>query len=291
MTKKDILLHLRFPFSLFLMPIYWLAISQQVDGDFVNNLWIFVILHIFIYPASNAFNSYFDKDEGSIGGLKNPPKVDINLWYAANIFDALGVILSILMVGTWFGILVLFYVTVSRLYSHPSIRLKKYPVLSWLVVGLFQGALVFMMVYTFGQNLNITDFLEAKNLSNAPIWLGSLLSALILWAVYPITQVYQHEEDTKNGDKTMSILLGIRGTFIFCITFFSLALACSFFFLEQNDFTRFVAFSFPIAVFMNYWFLKVWKKPEEANFKYTMILNLMASLLLNFCFIINALMS
>ncbi|MCP9754055.1 ubiquinone biosynthesis protein UbiA [Lacihabitans sp. CCS-44] len=285
MTKKDIFLHLRFPFSLFLMPIYWLAISQQVESDFVNNFWIFVILHIFIYPASNAFNSYFDKDEGSIGGLKNPPKVDINLWYAANLFDAVGVILSIILVGTWFGILVLFYVAVSRLYSHPSFRLKKFAVLSWLIVGLFQGALVFMMVYTFGQNMAIQDFFEAKNTANAPLWLGSLFSALILWAVYPITQVYQHEEDSKNGDQTMSILLGIRGTFVFCMSFFATAIFSAFFFLEQKDFIRFLAFSLPIAIFMNWWFLKVWKDQTMANFKYTMILNLLASVLLNICFL------
>jgi 4-hydroxybenzoate polyprenyltransferase len=236
MTKKDIFLHLRFPFSLFLMPIYWLAVSQQTTSDFIQNLWIFVILHLFIYPASNAFNSYYDKDEGSIGGLKNPPKVDINLWYAANLFDAVGVILSILLVGTWFGILVLLYVSVSRLYSHPDIRLKKYPLLSWLIVGLFQGALVFMMVYTFGQNLSINEFFEAKNMVNAPLWLGSLFSALILWAVYPVTQVYQHEEDAKNGDRTMSMVLGIRGTFIFCMLFFSFSIVSSYFFLENEHF-------------------------------------------------------
>lgn len=285
MTKKDIFLHLRFPFSLFLMPIYWLAVSQQTASDFMQNLWIFVILHLFIYPASNAFNSYFDKDEGSIGGLKNPPKVDINLWYAANIFDAVGVIFSILLVGTWFGILVLVYVAVSRLYSHPNIRLKKYPLLSWLIVGLFQGALVFMMVYTFGQNLSLNDFFEAKNAVNAPLWLGSLFSALILWAVYPITQVYQHEEDERNGDRTMSMLLGIRGTFIFCMLFFSFSIVSSFFFLGNQLFLRFLTFCLPIAIFMNWWFLKVWKDETMANFKYTMILNLMASILLNICFL------
>lgn len=285
MTKKDIFLHLRFPFSLFLMPIYWLAISQQVEADFVKNFWIFVILHLLIYPASNAFNSYFDKDEGSIGGLKNPPKVDIKLWYAANIFDGLGVIFAILLVGTWFGLLVIFYIAVSRMYSHPKSRLKKYPFLSWAIVGLFQGALVFMMVYTFGQNLTIRDFFEAKNTYDAPLWLGSLFSALILWAVYPITQVYQHEEDARNGDRTMSMLLGIRGTFIFCMLFFSFSIVSSYFFLENEYFVRFLMFCFPIAIFMNWWFLKVWKDEKMANFKYTMILNLMASVLLNICFL------
>ena len=285
MTKKDIFLHLRFPFSLFLMPIYWLAISQQVESDFVKNFWIFVILHLLIYPASNAFNSYYDKDEGSIGGLKNPPKVDINLWYAANVFDGLGVIFSILLVGTWFGILVIFYIAVSRMYSHPKSRLKKYPFLSWAIVGFFQGALVFMMVYTFGQNLTINDFFEATNASNSPLWLGSLFSALILWAVYPITQVYQHEEDARNGDRTISMVLGIRGTFIFCMLFFSFSIVSSYFFLEFKHFLRFLIFSLPIAVFMNWWFLRVWKDETMANFKYTMILNLMASVLLNICFL------
>jgi 1,4-dihydroxy-2-naphthoate octaprenyltransferase len=28
-------------------------------------------LALLIYPASNAYNSYFDKDEGSIGGFEN----------------------------------------------------------------------------------------------------------------------------------------------------------------------------------------------------------------------------
>ena len=287
MTKRDILLHLRFPFSLFLMPIYWLAVSQQENPIFVTNLYIFIVLHFLIYPASNAFNSYYDKDEGSIGGLKNPPKVDIKLWYAANIFDGLGIMFSILLVGTWFGILVAFYIAVSRMYSHPNLRLKKYPLLSWVIVGLFQGALVFLMVWTFGQKLNITDFFDSTNGAKSPLWLGSLFSALILWAVYPITQVYQHAEDTKNGDRTMSILLGIKGTFIFSMIFFSFALICSYFFLESNDFQRFLIFSLPIALFMNWWFLRVWKDETQANFKYTMILNLMASILLNICFFLN----
>lgn len=61
------------------------------------------ILHVLIYPASNAYNSYFDKDEGSIGGLKNPPKVDKKLWQVANVFDVLGILLSLIFVNLAFG--------------------------------------------------------------------------------------------------------------------------------------------------------------------------------------------
>lgn len=289
MTPKEIALHLRFPFSLFLMPIFWLAISQQSNGDFSTNVFIFIVLHVFIYPASNAYNSYFDKDEGSIGGLKNPPKVDIYLWRAANIFDILGLLIAFLGVNIWFAFFVLLYVLVSRMYSYTGIRLKKYAILSWLIVGLFQGALVFFMVLVFGQNLNPSEIFHLKNPENQTAMLGLLLSALILWAVYPITQVYQHEEDSRNGDKTMSLLLGIKGTFIFSISLFSMAIFTAFFFLSATDFYRFLGFCAPIALFMNWWFLQVIKNPANANFKYTMILNLLASVLLNICFILNAL--
>jgi 1,4-dihydroxy-2-naphthoate octaprenyltransferase len=288
MKPKEIFLHLRLPFSLFLMPIYWLAVSQQSHGVFEMNLWIFVILHFVIYPSSNAFNSYFDKDEGSIGGLKNPPKVDKKLWCVANVFDVLGIFLSIVFVNMTFGLFVFLYISVSRMYSHTSIRIKKMPVLSWLIVGLFQGALVYMMVWVFGQNFELSSFLNAQNSEGSPIWLGALFSTLILWAVYPITQVYQHKEDTKNGDKTLSILLGIKGTFIFTIIVFSLVLGCAYFFLSQQHFMAFLIFSIPIAIFMNGWFIKVLKDEKQANFKNTMLLNVIASLLLNICFIYNS---
>lgn len=289
MKPKDIFLHLRLPFSLFLMPIFWLAISQQSQGVFEMNLWIFVILHLLIYPSSNAYNSYFDKDEGSIGGLKNPPKVDKQLWHTANFLDALGILLSIVFVHISFAGFILLYVLVSRMYSHPGIRIKKMPVLSWFIVGLFQGALVYMMVWVFGQNLELSSFLKTQNLAGSPIWLGALFSALILWAVYPITQVYQHEEDAKNGDKTLSILLGIRGTFIFTMLVFSMAVGCAYLFLTYHHFMTFLILSAPIAVFMNWWFFKVLKDEKQANFTYTMLLNASASLLLNVCFIYNSL--
>lgn len=289
MSPKDILLHLRFPFSLFLMPIYWLAVSQQLHHDILLNIVIFIVLHFFIYPASNAYNSYFDKDEGSIGGLKTPPKVDKKLWITANYFDALGLLLAFFLVGRAFGLCIIIYVAVSRAYSFTGIRLKKYPFLSWLIVGLFQGAMVFMMVYTFGQKIYIYSAWSYENLVNQPAILGAAMSAFILWAVYPITQVYQHESDAKNGDKTMSMLLGIKGTFIFTILFFGLGLGLAFIYLPDYQFRNYLIFSSPIAAFMSWWFFKVLKTEVHANFKNTMILNTLSSILLNICFILNTL--
>ncbi len=284
MSIKDVLLHLRFPFSLFLMPIFWLAISQQAEPNISNNVLIFIVLHFFVYPASNAFNSYFDKDEGSIGGLKSPPKVDVKLYNTANLFDLLGAVLA-LFVSLPFAICVLGYVLVSRMYSHPSIRLKKRAILSWLIVGLFQGALVFSMVYFFGQNTSLwaSTFLS----SQANSLLGLLFAAFILWSAYPLTQVYQHKEDAANGDHTISLKLGIVGTFIFSAILFVFAGILAYLYLPTKHFLSFLVFTSPLSIYLGWWFSRVLKDKSEANFENTMRLNLLSSLLLNACFIIN----
>ena len=284
MTTKDLFLHLRFPFSFFLMPIFWLAVSQQSHGIWIQNFVIFIVLHIFIYPASNAYNSYFDKDEDSIGGLKNPPKVDRSLWKTANYFDATGLLLSFFFVNSTFGVLILLYVLVSRMYSWTGIRLKKHAILSWFIVGIFQGALVYFMVFTFGQNLSLPTFIDSYNTINQRDILGCLIAALILWAIYPITQVYQHKSDRKNGDNTMSMLLGIKGTFVFCIIFFTASLFVSYVYLPQHLFFRFLIFSGPVSGFMGYWFFKVLKDERFADFKHTMQMNILSPILLNICF-------
>src|SRR6218665_2693967 len=109
MTAKDILLHLRIPFSFFLMPVYWFAISQATIVDKTKAIWVFVILHLLIYTASNAYNSYFDKDEGSIGGLEKPPAVDDKLFWVAWGIDTIAVILGFLFVNPLFALLIFVY--------------------------------------------------------------------------------------------------------------------------------------------------------------------------------------
>jgi 1,4-dihydroxy-2-naphthoate octaprenyltransferase len=42
---------------------------------------------------------------------------------------------------------------------------------------------------------------------------GAICSCLI-GASYPLTQVYQHQEDSQRGDRTLSLLLGYKGSFM-----------------------------------------------------------------------------
>ncbi|WP_337042652.1 UbiA family prenyltransferase [Emticicia sp. 17c] len=272
MTPKDILLHLRIPFSFFLMPVYWFALSQSSRVDSSKAIWVFVILHLLIYPASNAYNSYFDKDEGSIGGLEKPPPVDDKLLWVAWGIDILAIIAGFLLVSPLFAALIFIYSMVSKAYSNDKIRLKKYAIASWFIVGLFQGAFIYISV-----TLAVTNTSEPLQAYVLP----ALISTLMLWAIYPITQVYQHDEDSKRGDQTMSILLGIRGTFVFTAVVFSIAFALFFFYFSRTDFMLLLVFNVPVLLYFGWWFLKVLQDTRQADFRHVMWLNLLASVCLN----------
>ena len=136
--------HLRFPFSFFLLPVFLFALSQADDIHWGNTILAFFILHILIFPSSNGYNSYQDRDETSIGGLKYPPKVTRNLYYVTLAFDVIGVLAG-LLISVYFSLFVFVFILMSRAYSYRKIRLKKYPVLGFLTVFIFQGGFFYLM--------------------------------------------------------------------------------------------------------------------------------------------------
>lgn len=284
MNARSLLLHLRFPFSFFLLPVFLFAYSQATQPDTAKTLWVFFILHFLIYPASNAFNSYFDKDEGPIGGLKNPPPVNQSLYYVSLLIDALALVVSWLFVGTTFALACLLYILISRAYSHPMVRLKKYAILSWLVVSVFQGGFTYLTV------IQAVDTLPVLELNSFSYLLPALLATLNLLGFYPMTQIYQHEEDARRGDRTISRVMGIKGTFLLTATIF-LAATLGFFayftFQTIADVPIFVIYLLimaPVLTYFGIWFLSVLKNTSNANFRYTMGLNLLGSLCLNLFF-------
>ncbi|MEO1653998.1 MAG: UbiA family prenyltransferase, partial [Bacteroidota bacterium] len=106
--QKSTLLHLRLPFSVLLMPVFCFAVGLSDGYSYFKLALIFFILHILVYPASNAYNSYFDKDEDSIGGLENPPPVSRELLHVSLAMDALALFLA-LGVSWYFAFGVLIY--------------------------------------------------------------------------------------------------------------------------------------------------------------------------------------
>ena len=125
MLSRSSWLHLRIPFSYFLLPINLFSLSLSPNLNDSRMFWVFFILHFFLYSASNGYNSYFDKDEKSIGGLKNPPPVNTGLYYLSLLLDVAAVVLGYIKLNMTFAVMLLVYGLVSKAYSHPQIRLKK----------------------------------------------------------------------------------------------------------------------------------------------------------------------
>ena len=284
---KDALKLMRIPFSVYLMPIFWFALSNTPDYNVGQAIAVFLVIHLFVYPASNGYNSYFDKDEGSIGGLKNPPKVTQNLFWLVVLFDVLAVLFA-LLINIPFGVCILVYLFVSKAYSYDKIRLKKYPIISTLVVVFFQGAFTYFMVQ-IGLGLTPAEVTSGYNLVFAGV------SSLLLCGSYPITQIYQHAEDARRGDKTLSLILGIQGTLLFAAASLSLGatlLVLAYFKTDQlQNILIFLICTAPVILFFGSWFLKVKKDPAEANFENTMRMNKISSLSISLAFMLMILFS
>lgn len=271
---------MRIPFSIFLMPVYWFALSQLPKIEPIIAIHVFILIHFFVYPASNGYNSYFDKDKKSIGGLKNPPPVNRLLFPLVVIFDSCSILYAY-WINPLFSGLILVYLLVSKAYSYDKIRLKKYAILSTLVVTIFQGFFMFISIqYAF---LESWDFiLKWENL------LLAFCSTLFLLGSYPLTQVYQHQEDRERGDLTISLMLGVKGTFVFSsIAFLLGSLLLIFLFVEQGLVTEiysFLGFGFPILAYFSYWYRLVLKNPKQANFMHSMRMNMISSVCLSAAF-------
>ena len=283
MFSRSSWLHVRFPFSCFLLPVFLfsLSISPNLNGS--RLAWTFVIIHFLLYPASNGFNSYFDRDKKSIGALKNPPPVSKDLYFLVLLMDALAIVLGYIFLNLTFAVMLLVYGLVSKAYSHPAVRIKRYAVAGWIVTGLFQGAFTLAMCY-----VGVNDFL-IKNAMSPAVLIPCLLTSLMLWANYPLTQVYQHEEDANRGDRTLSLALGIQGTFLFSATFFTISVFAFWIYLEANfglSYARFFVVAMaPVCVFFIYWFYLVRQDPSRADYQMTMRLNLISATCLNGFFI------
>lgn len=260
------------------MPVYWFALSQVEHINWPDAIIIFVILHLLVYPASNGYNSYMDKDTSPIGGLKNPKQPTKELFFVTVILDITAVGVSF-FISPIFATGIFFYILASKAYSYRKVRLKRYPVAGYLTVVIFQGAVTWFLVY-HGSDSNHT--------LHIPV-IALVASGLLIGGFYPLTQIYQHEADYKDGVVTISYLLGYNGTFVFTGIIYALAfITLGWYFYLKSDFIHFIIFQIfmlPVIIYYIIWFGKVKKDKNEANFKNTMQMNALASVCANLGFI------
>jgi 4-hydroxybenzoate polyprenyltransferase len=214
-TLRDLFVHLRLHFQLLLAPIYlwgYFLGGGRPDRDF----WLgFVAFHAFLYGGATAFNSYYDRDRGPVGGLSRPPQVRSALLPFSLVVQILGGVLAASVNWLFLAIYVAMFL-LGIAYSHPRVRLKKRPLVGLATVGLGQGVLA-----SWGGWVCARPSLAALNSFD---WAGILAVTLITVGFYPITQIYQIEEDRGRGDTTFAAWAGAAGAFKFALVLQAAAL-------------------------------------------------------------------
>jgi 1,4-dihydroxy-2-naphthoate polyprenyltransferase len=211
-----------------------------------------------------------DRDETPIGGLANPLQPTRQLFIITVIMDVIALILS-LFNSYVFTVGILIYILASRAYSYRGIRLKRFPVIGFLVVFICQGALIFIIT-----TIAIAGYLQTFS------WLDAIISSLLIGALYPLTQIYQHEQDRNDGVISLSYRLGKQGTFIFSMILFLLATFLLFIrFKKVNQLSHFLLFTIimlPVLIYFLNWQFRVIKKESEANYTNSLKMNVIATL-------------
>jgi 1,4-dihydroxy-2-naphthoate octaprenyltransferase len=218
-----------------------------------------------------------DRDSSPIGGLKNPMRPTKTLFFTTVIMDILAIGLGFL-ISISFALGIFFYILASKAYSYRKIRLKKYPVIGYLTVIMFQGAIVFFLVYRgAGSDHQSIPFLPM------------IASSLLIGGFYPLTQIYQHTQDREDGVISMSSWLGYKGTFVLTGIVYAFAfIVLGLYFHFHIEIMKFVILQIcllPVIIYFFIWFNKVMQNNEEANFRNTMNMNWLASVCANAGFI------
>ena len=204
-----LLVHLRLHFQLLLAPVFlwgWLVAGGGWTGSVIL---AFIACHVFLYGGATAFNSYYDRDEGPVGGLERPPPVEPALLPFAVATKAVGWLLAA-FVNLPFWLVYTGFAALSFAYSHPRVRLKAHTLGSLLTVGLGQGVLAFVAAWAAVRG-------ELQTLLSFDGLLGASAATLLILALYPLTQLYQVEEDRARGDRTLAVAWSPARCFAFAL--------------------------------------------------------------------------
>lgn len=217
-TVRDWLIHLRLNFQLYLSPIFLWGYIVAGGHPGERLLLGYVAFHLFGYAGGTAFNSYYDRDTGPIGGLAVPPPVPRGLLTFSLVWQFIGLLLALTVNATFAAIYVVMFL-LSVAYSHPRTRFKGKPLPALATVTVGQGILGYLGGWVCaGQP--IADMLAPPGL------LGAAAATLITVGFYPLTGIYQIEQDALRGDKTIAVWLGPARSFgmaLVCLTLGGLA--------------------------------------------------------------------
>jgi len=157
-----------------------------------------VIWVVFLNGGTLAINSVFDRDEGDIGYLNAPPPLPRYLLHFSVALLVLGQLLAFTL-PAGFQIAYAICFVLSILYSVPPFRFKAVAGVDWVINMWGFGSLTPYAAWAAtGRPLDVGHGLVL--LAFCPLFAG----------LYPLTQLYQFDEDRRRGDRTLALILGMR---------------------------------------------------------------------------------
>ena len=186
------------------------AAGEQL-GPALAGLGIWVVL---LNGGTLALNSAFDQDEGDIGYLVRPPKPPRHLALFGLALMAVGQGLSGLLPSRFAAVYAVCF-ALSLAYSMPPLRLKAAAGADWLV-----------NMWGFGTFTPYAGYAATGRPLDEGVALVLLGFCPLFAGFYPLTQLYQLDEDRRRGDRTLALVLGRRGSLLIALAAVGLAFAC-----------------------------------------------------------------
>jgi len=194
-------------YLLHLRPLEWpIMTAHFLLGTLLATGWALgarpAILGWFVFVAllnggTLAINSAYDQDEGDIGYLKAPPKPPEHLLAFSSVLLAASALLGFLLPRP-FALINLACVVMSVLYSVPPVRLKARA-----------GWDLLINCIGFGLFTPLAGWALTGRPFGPAILRASWGFAFLFATLYPMTQIYQVAEDTRRGDRTLVIRVGV----------------------------------------------------------------------------------
>jgi 4-hydroxybenzoate polyprenyltransferase len=204
-TRLDYLLHLR-PAEWPIMAAhtavgYLLAVglSGAASGQRIGPALVGLVLWVIcLIGGTLALNSAFDRDEGDVAYLRRPPPPPARLAeWSLGLMAAGQIVAFLLPLGFRLAYALCFVLSV--LYSVPPVRLKAVAGADWLI-----------NMWGFGTLTPYAGWAATGEPVDPARGLVLFAFCPLFASLYPLTQIYQLDEDTRRGDRTLACVLGVR---------------------------------------------------------------------------------
>jgi 4-hydroxybenzoate polyprenyltransferase len=211
------LLGSRFDYLLHTRPLEWpimaahtavgyllaVGLAGAAKGEFLNASLLGIVLWVCCLNGGTlALNSAYDRDEGDIAYLRRPPPPPRHLSGFALALMLLGFPIAFLLPGAYRAVYAI-CLGMSVLYSVPPFRLKAMPGADWVI-----------NMTGFGTLTPYAGWASTGLPLDPARGLVLLAFCPLFAALYPLTQIYQFEEDARRGDLTLARMLGVRSSLL-----------------------------------------------------------------------------